>query len=169
MFFVCITCHRGGGEGGDQRTLRLYKCSIVYTRYQCKALYTEPEYEELVVDAHHKCKRPWLSKDFNNGHRAPFFCMYCDDNFKDKNSLSWHRFRSVCANYKGTKLLKIYPTWGKSEISELKRLRSKFDIEEPEMPEDLKRASADEGHADDAPAKKQKVQPPEGHQQHHNP
>ena len=49
----------GGGKqllGGPIGTSRIYKFTFKFNRRNCAALYTEEEYEELVIEAHYTCK-----------------------------------------------------------------------------------------------------------------
>ena len=55
----------------------IYCCSVVQNRMMCIALYSEKEYEELILEAHVDCQLDEL-----NGHgRRKWICKYCK---KDK-------------------------------------------------------------------------------------
>lgn len=128
-----------------------------YMRYQAKCVYTEPEYERLTIEAHLQSKRTYLTQQFNSGTRPPFFCIYCKDDFKDKNSLSWHRVQSVCPQYRGPKPLKMYPTWAKSDASELRRITKKFEVQShpekcPHLEEDSEWAKQAKHSTEDRPS-----------------
>lgn len=88
----------------------------------------EPKYEELAIDAHYYNKRPWTNKDFNPWQKPFFFYKHCDENFKDNNTLLWHRFRGVCLVYEGPKPLKVYSTWERNDASELWQIWIKFGL-----------------------------------------
>jgi hypothetical protein len=91
-------------------------------RHTCVALYLEEEYKALALEAHFDCKRP----DIPVGNRPSFQCKFCKQCFKDKNTLSHHRMMTQCPEYKGKDLLKMYPTWTKSEAKEWTRLGEKY-------------------------------------------
>lgn len=88
---------------------------------QCVALYLE-EYEELVLECYWTARSK--EKMVNNRHR--FFCIHCKESHKDKNTTSYHRMFRLCPVYKGTKALKMYPTWDKSEQGEKQRIGLKY-------------------------------------------
>jgi hypothetical protein len=91
-------------------------------RKNCVAIYTEEEYEELVVEAY------WEARDkikmANN--RYMFNCIYCRESHKDKNIVSYHRMFNLCRAYHGEKPLKMYPTWEPSNHGEKQRIAAKF-------------------------------------------
>ena len=95
---------------------------MIHNRKQCIALYLEEEYEQLVLEcywtARAKVKMP------NNRYR--FICIHCKESLKDKNTTSYHRMFQLCRVYEGTKPLKMYPTWDKSEQGEKQRIGLKF-------------------------------------------
>jgi hypothetical protein len=54
----------------------------------CIALYSEKEYEELILEAHVDCRLDEL----NSHGRRKWICKYSKkDNWKDKNDLPWHQ------------------------------------------------------------------------------
>ena len=95
---------------------------MIHNRKQCIALYLEEEYEQLVLEcywtARARVKMP------NNRYR--FICIHCKESHKDKNTTSYHRMFKLCRVYEGTKPLKMYPTWDKSEQGEKQRIGLKF-------------------------------------------
>lgn len=101
-----------------------------HNRKQCVALYLE-EYEELVLECYWTARSK--EKMVNNRHR--FFCIHCKESHKDKNTTSYHRMFRLCPVYKGTKALKMYPTWDKSEQGEKQRIGLKYGKRDsPTMP-----------------------------------
>jgi hypothetical protein len=96
---------------------------MVQSRMTCIALYTESEYEELILEAHVHCRL-----DEVNGHgRRKWICKYCrKDNWKDKNDLSWHRVQDNCPKWKGPGSLKIYPSFEKGDHTVLAKLMKKY-------------------------------------------
>jgi hypothetical protein len=95
---------------------------MIHNRKQCIALYLEEEYEQLVLEcywtARARVKMP------NNRYR--FTCIHCKETHKDKNTTSYHRMFKLCRVYEGSKPLKMYPTWDKSEQGEKQRIGLKF-------------------------------------------
>jgi hypothetical protein len=72
--------------GVDGRS-RVFRCTMQQNRKNCAAIYTEEEYEELVLEAY------WQARDkikmANNMYR--FNCIHCRESHKDKNIVSYHR------------------------------------------------------------------------------
>lgn len=91
-------------------------------RKNCAAIYTEEEYEQLVLEAY------WQARDTvkmaNNRYR--FNCIYCRESHKDKNTVSYHRMFNLCRAYNGEKPLKMYPTWEPSNHGEKHRIALKY-------------------------------------------
>lgn len=54
-----------------------------------------------------------LVKLANNKYK--FFCKYCNKDYKDKSSLSYHRYKNKCSAWKGRGILKMYPCFAKSD------------------------------------------------------
>ncbi|KAH9556484.1 hypothetical protein CY35_07G030500 [Sphagnum magellanicum] len=111
-----------GVLGGPHGKSRIHKSTMQQNRHTCVALYLEEEYKALALEAHFDCKRP----DIPVGIRPSFQCKFCKQCFKDKNTLSYHRMMTQCPEYKGKDLLKMYPTWTKSDANELTRLGEKY-------------------------------------------
>jgi hypothetical protein len=93
----------------------VYKTSCKYGRKTCIALYGKMEFEDLTVEAHIFCRR-WSFRRFG---RKPFFCKYCDHDFKDKNSLNYHCLSDMCPMWAGPEPLKMYPTWENNKLEPL--------------------------------------------------
>lgn len=125
---------------GEERNMRLYKMTMQHSRRKAACLYTEPEYEKLTVEAHIHSKNP--DADDLPGGRKPFFCIYCKQQCKDKNRLSWHRMTGECKAYDGSAFLKMYPTWTRSTAEGLKIvLRNQgYDVHEKEPPKRRRKA-----------------------------
>lgn len=66
-------------------------------RKNCAAIYTEEEYEELVLEAYWQAKDTY--KQANNRYR--FICIHCRESGKDKNTISHHRMFNMCKSYMG--------------------------------------------------------------------
>ncbi len=91
-------------------------------RKNCAAIYTEEEYEELVLEAY------WQAKDKHKqpNNRYRFRCIHCGETGKDKNTISYHRMFNQCKGYRGEKPLKMYPTWEPSNHGEKQRIALKY-------------------------------------------
>lgn len=85
-------------------------------RTNCACLYTESEYKDLIVEAHHHWRDPVKHDD----NRYWFCCRYCGLRFKDKNRLSFHRYNDECEGWSGPYTLKMYPTFDKNDHAILK-------------------------------------------------
>lgn len=107
---------------GENGTSRVFRCTMKQNRKNCAAMYTEEEYEELVLEAY------WQAKDkikqANNRYR--FICIHCRESVKDKNTVSYHRMFNLCKSYTGEKPLKMYPTWEPSNHGEKQRIAAKY-------------------------------------------
>lgn len=95
---------------------------MTHNRKQCVALYLEEEYEQLVLECYWTARA--RVKGPNNRYR--FCCIHCKESHKDKNTTSYHRMFKLCRVYEGTKTLKMYPTWDKSEQGEKQRIGLKY-------------------------------------------
>ena len=99
----------GGGKqllSGPKGTSRIYKSIFKFNRRNCAALYTEEEYEELVIEAHYTCK----GVVNNTKNRYDFFCKHCLEGFKEKNAHSYYMIFCECKAWKRPGHLKMYPT-----------------------------------------------------------
>ena len=92
-------------------------------RKNCAAIYCEEEYEKLVLEAYWQARAK--TKMANN--RYPFFCIFCKESYKDKNTLSFHRMFNLCKGYTGQQPLKMYPTWEPSNHEEKVRILTKYE------------------------------------------
>ena len=95
---------------------------MTHNRHVCAVLYEEEEYEALVLECY------WQSKTNvkHSNNRYIYKCIYCSQQFLDKNGISYHRLMNLCKSWNGPGVLKMYPTWTRSNNSELKRIALKF-------------------------------------------
>ena len=96
---------------------------MTYNRKPCAALFLEPEYDALILEAYSKSRV--TTEKLKNG-RYPFSCIFCKEIHKDKNMTSYHRMFNLCKVYKEPSALKMYPTWEKSDHAELNRVAKKY-------------------------------------------
>ena len=85
-------------------------------------MYTEEEYEDLVLEAQYTCKG--VIKIAKNMY--DFFCIHCFQGFKEMNALSYHRILCKCKAWNRPGHLKMYPTWGRSQRNELNKIGTKY-------------------------------------------
>ena len=107
--------------GADKKS-RVYRCTMKQNRKTCAVLFEEFEYEQAVLEAYWQAK----GKIKLSNNRFPFHCIYCKTSLKDKNTVSYHRMFNLCKEYKGSKPLKMYPTWEPSEHGEKARIAAKY-------------------------------------------
>ena len=96
---------------------------MTYNRKPCAALFLEPEYDALILEAYSKSRV--TTQKLRNG-RYPFSCVFCKEIHKDKNMTSYHRMFNLCKVYKEPAALKMYPTWDKNDHAELNRVAKKY-------------------------------------------
>ena len=74
-------------RGGEDGKSRIFRSTMTHNRKQCVALYLEEEYEHLVLECYWTAR----SKEKMANNRFRFFCIYCRESHKDKNTTSYHR------------------------------------------------------------------------------
>ena len=98
---------------------------MTHNRKICAALFSEIEYDNLISECY--CRAIVKHERMNNG-RHPFLCLRCNEKFRSKNMISYHRMFSQCKVY-GPNPLKMYPTWDKSDHGELMRVSKKLKLD----------------------------------------
>ena len=97
---------------------------MTYNRKPCAALFLEPEYDALILEAYSKSRV--TTERLKNG-RYLFSCIFCKEIHKDKNMTSYHRMFNLCKVYKEHVALKMYLTWEKkSDHGELHMITKKY-------------------------------------------
>lgn len=102
---------------------RIFRSTMTQNRKLCAALYLEAEYDALTLEAYWQARV--TTERLKNG-RYPFSCIFCKEIHKDKNTTSYHRMFNLCTVYKEAVSLKMYPTWKKSDQTELTRIAQKY-------------------------------------------
>ena len=92
-------------------------------RKPCATLFLEAEYDALILEAYLESRV--TTQRLKNG-RYPFSCIFCKEIHKDKNMTSYHRMFNLCKVYKEPAVLKMYPTWEKSDHAELNKIAKKY-------------------------------------------
>ena len=85
-------------------------------RTNCACLYTESEYTDLIVEAHHH----WRDAVKHDDNKYWFCYRYCGMHFKDKNTMSFHRYNNEYEGWSGPYTLKMYLTFDKNNQATLK-------------------------------------------------
>ena len=77
-----------------------------------RSAYTESEYDYMLVEVNTLCRRQYLLDGARK--KYPFFCSYCDRDFKEKSLLNKYRQDKHCPDYDAAIQgdLKIYPSVG---------------------------------------------------------
>jgi hypothetical protein len=121
--------------GKDGRE-RVRKCTFKQCRQgPFEGYFTESEFEYMLIEVHQFCRRSqlgWTS-------RIPFFCMYCEEDFKDKATLSYHRIKNECPKRPpgSGQYLKMYPFCDKKEIKAVfEKHKLTYPVLPPPPPED---------------------------------
>jgi hypothetical protein len=115
--------------GKDGRE-RVRKCTFKQCRQgPFEGYFTESEFEYMLIEVHQFCRRSQCGRT----SRIPFFCMYCEEDFKDKGTLSYHRIKNECSKRPpgGGQYLKMYPFCDKTEI---KAVFEKHKLQYPVLP-----------------------------------
>jgi hypothetical protein len=97
---------------------KLYRCMMTNCRTNYVCLYTESEYKDLIVEAHHHWRDPMKHDD----NMYWFCCRYCGLHFKEKNMMSFHRYNDEYEGWSGPYTLKMYPTFDKNDQASLKTI-----------------------------------------------
>lgn len=109
---MCVFLVGSRWKGQEDSHLSVnYDKTMTHNRKPCVILYLEDEYKQLVLECHKKAK----AKEKVGNNRYRFSCIHYNMSFKDKNIISYHIMFKLCPMYKGTKLLKMYPTWDTSD------------------------------------------------------
>ena len=113
----------------------LHRYSLKQGRQHCVCLYTEKEFKQLVIESHYTCRY-----HFYNDRRRWSWCLYCQQEFKDKNGLSYHRQKDQCSAWKECEgksgaLLKMYPTFSPSDKKIVKTILKEAGLKFPARPE----------------------------------
>jgi hypothetical protein len=82
------------------------------------------EYEVLTVETYWESRV--ITTRFDNG-KHPFSYVHCKKTHLLKNMTSYHSMFNQCKVYKVTVVLKIYPTWEKSNPEELHIIAKKYE------------------------------------------
>ena len=85
-------------------------------------LFEEHEYQHAVLEAYWQAKGK--VKLWNNMYH--FHCIHYKTSLKDKNTVTYHKMFNLCKVYKGSKPLKMYPTWEPSEYGEKAKIAAKY-------------------------------------------
>ena len=107
-------------HGAKVKGKNLYRCTLTQGREPCVCLFTEQEYKDLVVEAHYNCRYHVYHVIEGKDRRRWYWCLYCKEDFSDKNALSYHRHRNQCIEWRRMKngkggILKMYPTFKPSD------------------------------------------------------
>ena len=116
----------------------LYRFTLTQCRIPCVCLYTEDEFEELIVEAHYKCRYHVYRCNDGKERRRRYWCRYCKEDFSDKNALSYHRHRNLCSGWRALHwdkggVLKMYPTFSPSDTKSVGLILTKHGLKFPEV------------------------------------